>query len=81
MNYGKLFIAGEWIEASKTSLVVDKYNGKAIAPFGIASEMQVNSAVSAARLAFENSSLPPYARYEILVRAEGMAVSMTKCNT
>jgi acyl-CoA reductase-like NAD-dependent aldehyde dehydrogenase len=61
-----LFIGGKWLSGEGTIEVTDKYTGKVIAHAARASREQVDAAVTAAKQSFEENSLEPSRRFEIL---------------
>ncbi|QTM98519.1 aldehyde dehydrogenase family protein [Sediminibacillus dalangtanensis] len=62
----KLYINGQWVETDATQDVLDKYSQNTYATVYKAGEKQVGQAISSAESAFQNHSLSPYERYEIL---------------
>lgn len=67
-KYG-LFIDGQWVETSEELKVFNKATGEAAALISVAGKAQIAAAVEAAQTAFDAVKIPPYRRYEILLRA------------
>ncbi|HEY6630355.1 MAG TPA: aldehyde dehydrogenase family protein [Rhizobiaceae bacterium] len=65
----KLLINGEWVDGESVDTLVDKYGGRAFGTMAVASEAQVDSAVAGAVAGQRESTLSPYERYRILLRA------------
>ena len=70
----QLLIGGQWVNGVDSFAVTDKYTGETIARCERASREQVDAAVAAARLSFEEKRLTPYERYEILLRASKLII-------
>src|SRR4051812_3871533 len=69
----KLFINGGWVESShdKTIPIIDPSNGREIARMADASDKDVDRAVAAARIAFDDgrwTGLPPIVREGMIMR-------------
>lgn len=65
----RLLIGGEWIKGASAFEVANKYSGKPIASVAAADRAQVDRAAAAAHKAFRGGVIPPYRRYEILMKA------------
>jgi acyl-CoA reductase-like NAD-dependent aldehyde dehydrogenase len=63
----RLYVAGEWLEDTKSMSVIDKYTGEAFGTVPVASKETVDRAIGAAREAFPAwSRTPAHKRYRIL---------------
>ncbi len=69
MKLYELFINGKKITTASKEAVSDKVTGEPFAQICTAGEKEVTMAVDAAQTAFENITLAPYKRYEILMQA------------
>lgn len=69
MKQYELFIDGKKMKSASTAEVYDKVTGKAFATIYTAGEKEIKMAVDAAQNAFDNIKLPPYQRYEIIMKA------------
>ncbi|GAX90184.1 aldehyde dehydrogenase family protein [Effusibacillus lacus] len=76
-KYG-LYIGGEWIETEESIPVYHKYSGKVIANIAKANREHVRDAVAKAQKVFKNSSLTPFRRYEILLKASELVEERRK---
>jgi len=67
MRDGRVFISGDWVPGATTCPVFDKYTRQQVAQYGAADKLQTETAIQAARRAFDKESIHPYRRYEILM--------------
>jgi acyl-CoA reductase-like NAD-dependent aldehyde dehydrogenase len=72
MREAKLFIQGEWIRSRETSPVFDKFSGEENGRASHASRGEVNAAVAAAKLSYEENPLPAHRRAEILMKTAAL---------
>lgn len=68
-----LYIGGKRIETNKKMPVFHKYTSEQIASIAWAEQCHVEEAVSCALQTFKDSTLTPYERYEILLKASSIA--------
>lgn len=73
-TYG-LYLGGKWIYTEESIPVYHKYTGEEIARISRARKQHVTDAVTLAQETFKASTLTPYQRYEILLKAAEIAES------
>jgi acyl-CoA reductase-like NAD-dependent aldehyde dehydrogenase len=64
-----MFINGEFVKSSTSTVLVNKYDRSEIGILYLAAESDVNEAVEAAKAQFQNKELTAFERYEILLKA------------
>jgi acyl-CoA reductase-like NAD-dependent aldehyde dehydrogenase len=64
-----MFINGEFVKSSNSTVLLNKYNGSEIGTLYLASESDVNHAVEVAKNQFRTKVLTPFERYAILLKA------------
>lgn len=69
----RLYINGEWIETEEVIPIYHKYSGEVIAYIAKSKKEHVQAAVAQAQKVFKASTLTPYRRYEILLKASVIA--------
>nr|WP_027417876.1 aldehyde dehydrogenase family protein [Aneurinibacillus terranovensis] len=69
----RLYMNGEWVDTKERIPVYHKYSGELIASIAKAEKHHVEDAVTFAQKTFRESTLTPYERYEILLRAAVIA--------
>ncbi len=65
----KLLIRGQWVDGESTQELKDKFHGRPYGQMAVASAEQVSAAVEGAQAAWQASTLSPYERYKILMKA------------
>lgn len=65
----QILIAGEWVDADERKDVMHPYDGSTVGSIPLASTTQVTEAIEAADIAYRESTLSAYQRYELLTAA------------